>query len=157
MRTCADPSFGLNHQALAILHFLAGLPPSFAPYDQRLGQFNVCIQTFPWYNGREQGVALVIYRGSSHAGPCQVVAFGECRGTDGIFVEWWEEPCEPLNGPNVFDRDQLMGAKEQAGAKTIERTSFDNGQVGAAVHHIYHLLETFYLERPQLQLVGRNR
>jgi len=148
---CADPSFGLNAQALAILHFLAGMTPSFAPFDPTLGCYKVCIRTFPWYNGREMGVALIIHREAMSAGPCRIIAFGESRNSDAIFVEYWEEPMSPFNGPTIENRSSAF--EELAGAKTIKRVSFNCGEVGKASDHIYDLMKTFYLEKP-LRLVG---
>lgn len=148
MLFCADPTLGLNFQALAILAFLAGRPPSFAPYDPTLGRFSVCIQTFPWYNGREAGIALVIYQGATASGACRIITFGECRNTDGIFVEHWEETREPFNGPTVEERERrastLLGC---------ERTSFDRGQIGVVADYIYDLMASFYAEN-KLELVG---
>lgn len=156
MLFCADPTFGLNRQALAILHYLAGLPPSFARYDQDLGRYSIFIRTYPWLNGREKGVALVVFRGSGPEGPCRVIAFGEDRGSSGLFVEHWEEPVDPLNGPTVADRDLLMEAKERAGAKTVERVDFNEGRIGEAASHIYDLMEQFYSEKT-LKLIGGGR
>lgn len=144
MLFCADPKFGLNHQALAILAFLSGLPPSFAPYDPKTGRYDVNIQTFPWYSGLETGVALVVHRNWTAEGRCMVIAFGECRKTDQIFVEHWEEPREPPNGPTVERRDRLKGLKMGA-----VRTTFDRGEVGAAADQVYALMERFYSEQPK--------
>lgn len=157
MMSCADPTFGLNHQALAILQFLAARPPSFAPYDSELGRYKVHIRTYPWFNGREKGVALVIHRDSGPVGPCRVVVFGESRGTDMIFVEHWEEPFEPLNGPSLIERERLVEAKEKAGAKTVTRLDgFEEGEVGAAADVVYGLMEEFYKEgKRALKLVGK--
>jgi hypothetical protein len=50
------------------------------------GETGVNWHTFPWYNGREKGVAVRMGMNDR----VLTVTFGECRGTDDIFVDSWE-------------------------------------------------------------------
>lgn len=102
MQSCADPSFGINPQALAILHLLSQYTPDFAEWDDLTKQWKVEIFTFPWFNGLEKGVALVVRKDSTYPDHL-VIAFGEDRTTDRVFVQQWMSDTSIPNGPNLQD------------------------------------------------------
>lgn len=135
---CADPTFGIKSQALAILQLLAGQDPTFADWDPKTGRYDISIQTFPWYNGSEKGVCLVVRAGRTRLGePHLHIAFGECRSTDGIFVEQWEAR-EPFNCPTLENRDEKVGD-----AAYKDRASFPCGQIGQAADFIVDCMTEF--------------
>lgn len=144
MRYCADTSFGLNYQALTLLAFLSGRPPSFADFDSTRSQYKVCIQTFPWYNGSMTGVSLVIFKEPRSTAPCRVIVFGESRGSDAIVVEYWDQYDRPDGPPTYADRC------ERPGLKVVLSGTFARGEIGSAAEHIYGLMEAFYKDGPKL-------
>lgn len=132
----ASLSFGLNYQALAILHFLAGRDPDFATYTN--GRYDIEVETFPWYNGWEKGVCLVVRRGpGDNRALC--ITFGEHRNTDGIFVDHWEDTA-PHNCPTLENVDEAAYEKAYC-----NRKSFEYGRAGDAAGHIYELMEGYYV------------
>jgi len=143
---CADPTFGIKAQALAILQLLAGTDPTFADWDDRLRRYLITITTFPWYNGRERGACLVMSPGPYREdNPVLHIAFGEDRGSTDIFVEQWEAP-EPFNCPTLEDRGD-----EASEAAYEERTCFHNGEIGKAADYIIDCMIEFYAKAKQVQ------
>lgn len=129
--SCADPSFGINAQALAILQLLAGEDPTFADYEEN--RYLVTIKTFPWYNGRENGVALTV---QAYSPSCLVITFGENRASDQVFVEYWVEPCEPFNQPTPTNRH----------TRHTERITFPAKNYGEVVSFITDVMSRYYKE-----------
>ncbi len=137
---CADPTFGIKSQALAILQLLAGQDPTFANWNTKTGRYKVSIQTYPWYAGREKGVCLVM-KPDGRPNPTKGhlhIAFGEDRGTDGIFVEKWEAG-EPFNCPTLENRDPKVGDEAYQ-----NRASFPGGQIGQAAEYIVEIMRVYY-------------
>lgn len=126
----ADPHLGINKQARAVLAYL-DTEPSFAKYEN--GFYDIDISTHAWYNGRERGVSLTISRLGFRG--CLVVTFGECRNSDGIFVDAWELPGAPYNGPTTegFTDDAYKARK-----------TFPEGAAGKAGEYIFEKLADFY-------------
>lgn len=133
---CADPSFGISPQALAILQLMAGTEPHFADFhDTGIGgsrDFDVVIRTYPWYNGLERGAALVVQR--NLLGPCLVVTFGEHSSSDHIFVDHWMLDRAPENGPRVED------VAEEGTARAL----FKQGRFDEVVGYTIDVMEEFY-------------
>lgn len=75
-----DVSLNINHQAWAVLHYLAGREPDFAEYKD--GYYAIWLETAPWYNGRERG--FVISMAKSIGGKAIHIAFFEHRNSDSI-------------------------------------------------------------------------
>lgn len=143
---CADLTFGLSPQSLAILHLLARRETEFAEFSS--GHYKVHIETTPWYNGLEKGVALQVYRGWKKGGPCKVIVFGECREDDQIFIEHWDQPDSPFNAPSVEQRDAYLwplseGDPEQE--RELPREVFERNETYGAAERIYQLMEEFYV------------
>lgn len=145
---CADPSFGLNGQALAVLQLLAYREPEFAVFDEGLRRYQVRIQTFPWYNGRERGICLMVQRDLASPSieegqdPALFLAIGECRLTDRIFVEKWEQ-CYLFNGVTIEDRWKALGDVEAEEVQDQRRT-FTEGQIGLAADYCYDQMGEWY-------------
>ncbi len=136
---CADPSFGVSPYAQAVLHILSTYSPDFAGYlgeNGRYTDFDICIQTFTWNNGRERGASLVVFPTLLPTGPCQIFAFGEDRKSDRLFVEEWTQDREPLNGPTVVERRLLLG-DDQCTRIYKERVYFSPGDVKNVADHIF--------------------
>lgn len=148
MNTCANLTFGLEPQAMAILHMLAGREPSFARWDPEFKHYDVRIETFPWYNGRERGIALVVHRNYGCSGPCLILTFGECRNSDDIFVEQWEQDCAPFNCPTIENRSDKNAARAY-----YNRWVCDFGNIGKAAEHIIEAMAEWYNveEKPTLK------
>ena len=135
---CADPTFGLNEQALAVIQMLAGRTPQFANYNDAAGEYDITIHTFPWYSGREMGVSLVVSKHPEPRGPCLVLVVAEHRSSDNIFVETWEQDEWPRNGPTLQIRESVVADGEG------DRKLFKYGAVGDAAKFIYDQMETYY-------------
>ena len=144
-QTIADSTLGLSGPALSILAILAQREPDFAPYDRERHEYQYVAQTSAWYNGREQGVCLVIRPYGHTSRKCLLVTFGEHRSSDNIFVDAWESEGTFLNPPTVEDySDEAYKA----------RKFFDYGRVDQAVSHIVAVIRAF-IEEPVDQ--GRPR
>lgn len=126
-----DQTLGLRGQALAVLAMLSEREPDFAEFSE--GRYEVEIDTRAWYNGRERGIALVLYRFGYDG--CIVVTFGEMRTSDGIFVDHWEMQAPPYNGPTI---------EHMPDRAYYRRKEFPYGNVGAVVDHILGLMACFY-------------
>lgn len=129
----ADPTFGLNSQALAILALLAQTAPTDVAYDKKTKLFAVFIQTFPFYNGRERGVCLAVQRGAGGGGETMLLAFAEHRNTDGIILQKQMIAHSVMNMPTIddFSEDSYRA-----------RESFDWGACGRVVNVILgHIAE----------------
>ena len=133
---CADPTFGLNEQAWAVLWMLAGMAPQFAPYNDKAGEYDLYLATFPWFNGHEKGIALVLTKKDHPTGPCLVLVVAEHRSSDDLFVDTWEQDVWPRNGPTLPIWEDLKGEEN--------RKLFAYGAVGEAAKYIYEQMKTFY-------------
>lgn len=101
---CADLSFELNSQALAVAQLLAGMEPDFAEYEN--GRYQVRIFTYPWYNGRERGIVIQMARDFS--APVLNIAFFEHRNSDSICaLEWVRDGGFGLNPPTIESDGKL--------------------------------------------------
>lgn len=129
-----DTTFGVKTQARAILQYLSGREPAFAKYDR--GYYMASIDTRPWYNGRETGVALVM---EGKDGNRLVVTFGEVRTSDSIFVDRWE-----TNDLTDKFNSVVTAADFPEAAYKNSRKTFRPGYVGDAADYIYGLLEEYY-------------
>lgn len=137
---CADPTFGLNEQALAVLYLLAGRTPQFADYNNEAGEYDLTIYTFPWYSGREKGVALVVSKHPEPRGPCLVMVVAEHRSSDDLFVDKWEQDDFPRNGPDLQSRESLHDIENLESRRVL----FKYGAIGEAADHIYNQMEAYY-------------
>lgn len=117
----ADPTFGLNPQSLAVLHLMTGQyvnleePP----------------KTYPWYNGRENGVSFVLHQG----GVYRIIVVGEDSRSDGLFVETWDQTVRPFNAPTIEQRENL--------AHPITRKPFKAGAVAEAAERAVSIIQEF--------------
>lgn len=94
----------------------------------------VTLRILPWANGREQCYAGVFYADPKKE--CLVVVFGECRGSDGIFVDYWREK----QLPSVEDVTWENEGYEEA---YRSRADFGYGDIGSTVEFIWNLVETW--------------
>lgn len=144
MQRCADLSFGLNSQALAVLQLLAFKEPAFARFDEKLRHYLVEIKTFPWYNGRERGICLIMWPGYEQTGPCLFFAVAECRASDDLIVEMWAQPHFRDNCPTIDTRDEVLG--DRADEPFNNRKEFPRGEIGKAADFIYGQMAKYYEE-----------
>jgi len=142
MSYCADLTFGLSPQALAILHLLSQRETEFAELES--GHYKVCIETTPWYNGLEKGVALQIFKGWDPSGPCRIIVFGERREDDGIFVEYWDQSEPPFNAPDITQRDSQFWDEEGKWYEEVFREVFSRDETYRVADRVYELMSEFY-------------
>lgn len=134
--TIADFTFGVNNQAIAVLHML-DREPDFADYND--GFYQVTIRTRPWYNGRESGFVLSMhkdYKTTLH------IAVFEHRNSDNICALEWttEHPyCNhPLEDANIFDK--AYGGRDKYGVDH----SVSYGEAGKMANWVYGRMAQFY-------------
>jgi len=139
MQGITDPTFELNHQALAVLHYLAGIEPNFAEYKD--GRYDFDAETKPWYNGRERGFILST-EPSWAKEPCLNIAVFEHRNSDQICTLKWETQRPYRNYP---DEKALKLAYPSDGKWDVAAT-FDCGKIGECAEWIYNELKNFYKE-----------
>jgi hypothetical protein len=103
----ADATLGLSAQALALLAILARRECSnISAWDKTAQEYEADIKTYPWYDGRERGVVLVI-RFDFVSKKALCITFGECRSSDDIFVDHWVmEERSFLNPPTIQDQPE---------------------------------------------------
>ena len=124
-----DIGLNINPQAFAVLHMVRGWEGNFEDLDG-LDSINA----FAWYNGRERGIALAVR--SKVSDGYLVLAFGEHRNSDGIFVDVYEaEYADAMFPPN--HRDKAYEAAYQ------NRKNFNHGQAGKAAEFIVKAIEKF--------------
>lgn len=97
-----DLQLNIKPAAWAVLHRLSEVeaPDALAP---RPDASRWRTTTWAWYNGHERGISLVVERYIS-GGKVQrlVVVFGECRSSDSIFVDSWDDAeGDYSDGPKV--------------------------------------------------------
>ena len=133
-----DPAFGINNQALAVLHLLADREPDFAEYGD--GGYNVLLNTRPWYNGRERGI-LISMDSIGEMSKILHIAIFEHRNSDDICCLKWETDTMYLNYPddNAIDRAYKGQNKHYADA------SFKYGEIGECANYIYDTLADYYI------------
>jgi hypothetical protein len=86
--TFADPSLGLNPQALAILAALSQLHlHDVADWSDADHDYECEIRTGAWYNCRESGVSLVVRHACDTSKTRLIITFGEVKSADDIFVD----------------------------------------------------------------------
>lgn len=81
----------LNRQAAMVLEVLRG-----RDIEIPAGWF---VSTYAWYNGRERGFQVHVYRGG---GEMRVIAVSEHRNSDNIAIDQWEQQYG-LNPPTAED------------------------------------------------------
>ena len=104
MQTIASTTLGLKSQALAVLAMLAQQEPDFAPYDEKQHEYDYDCTTSAWYNGRENGISLVVRPRFRKVEKSLVITFSEVRNSDDIFINSWEDSSVYfLNPPTISD------------------------------------------------------
>lgn len=99
-----DTTFGINPQSLAVLALMS------AEYvDLRDPP-----KTYPWYNGRENGIAIVL----SSKVRCRIILIVESGRSDRVTVEYWDQAMKPLNAPTIHDREKNIETVLRAEYKT---------------------------------------
>lgn len=87
-------NFGINPSALSIMNLIS----SFNLEDDKYK--HASFQTYPFYNGREKGICLVIqYKWEPE---CLFLSFGEHRNSDSLFLDSWKAN-NVFNGMTVDD------------------------------------------------------
>lgn len=95
-----DPTFGVQPQAIAVAHLLSLYESSIFEDCEAETIERVEFRTYPYYNGRERGIALVITDWIGSKG--LIINFGENRNSDSIFVAHLEAKT-PYNCPSVAE------------------------------------------------------
>lgn len=109
----ADPTFGLNKQAIAVLALLSGMEPEWAERSSYFDNYQAETWTHTWFNGSERGFALTYWHSDERA---LIIVCAEQRGEhngmeehNGLFLEWWinhipRGEAVLRNGPERSDR-----------------------------------------------------
>ena len=134
---CADLTFGLQPQALAIAHLLSGRIPDFADWDAEARRFDIEVETYPWYNGREKAVCLLVYT-KELPDRCLFLVFGEDRRTDNLFGERWEGT-KPEQQPSMATIDEDV--HEEAAR---DRRTFEASELGEVADYVFEMMAEFY-------------
>ncbi len=129
-----DTSFGIDAQALAILQLLAQREASFAEWDEDLHDYKAMFRTFPWYKGREKGVAVTLQRLPSQN--ILVIAFGELAASDSLFVQQWV-----TNNPGPPRAEDLEDRVQRG---MTHRAEFEPYAFGPVIEHIFIAMQKFY-------------
>jgi hypothetical protein len=122
-----DKTFGISEVALKILDLLGQREVSFVPE----GDFSVYFRTYPWYNGREHGIAIVMGRYFKES---ITVVFGEARRSDQIFIDVFLMP-------NGVDQPTVQHFSEEA---YRNRRFFNYNQESEAVDLIIDIFTQDY-------------
>ena len=135
-----DISFGVDNQAMAVLHML-DRSPDFADYEN--GFYDVHITTKPWYNGRESGFVISM-KDHGFDGKCIHIAVFEHRNSDNICALRWINDSyyfnHPLEDPNIFE--VAYGGKNKT--KYDVAFSVQCGECGKMSDWVYEQLTDFY-------------
>lgn len=99
MENLVDMTFGINkNAAIAIAILLDRM--------QDIPKSDLAIHSYPFYNGREKGIALVAHKTGVWT-KATVIVFGENRNSDDIFIDTWQTS-------NVFDAPIVADFTEEA-------------------------------------------
>jgi hypothetical protein len=141
MNGITDTTFGLNHQALSVLHLLSKITPHFAFYNKDMHEYEVRFETKPWYNGRECGFMLSMGNGIlGHRGKEIIhIAVFEHRNSDSICCLKWTNDSFYWNSYNGDFSDAYQGKN-----KWNVAFSANYGEIGKVAEWIMNTLEVFY-------------
>lgn len=109
MRDLVDLTFGIHPVARAILNLLSDIKIDY--------EFPTSI-TFPYFNGRECGAMILLQKRLSDS--VTVVAFGQNRNCDDIFVETWQEDNLPYNILTIENRNEIRAEEAYKNRKYFE-------------------------------------
>ena len=139
MNAIADLTLGMGSQARAVLQMLSDREPDFAEYED--GDYQVYMETRPWYNGRERGFVLSMKREfSSYESGVINIAIFEHRNADHLVALSWTTDYIPHNGV-VADAETLDLAYANYPEPDAE---FPHGRIGECANWIYEKLESHY-------------
>lgn len=133
-----DPTFGINSQALAILHLLSNREPDFAEYHD--SGYSIRIETKPWYNGRERGL-LISMDSIGEIGKILHIAVFEHRNSDEIICLKWETDDMYDNHPD----NNAIGAAYKGNDKYFSDATFKYGEIEKCANWIYDTLADYYI------------
>ena len=142
-----DFTFGINNQALAVMHML-DRAPDFADYKD--GFYQTYIKTVPWYNGRESGF-VVSMKEHYYDGKCLHIAVFEHRNSDGLCaLRWYTDSFyfnHPLEDKNIFD--VAYGGENKT--KYDLAFTVNYGECGKMADWVYSQLEEHYKSKQVTQ------
>jgi len=97
-----DFKFGIKPRSWRIAHLLEESALVTLKESDFYKKIEYEISTYPFYNGRESSICLVICPSFLNKEALFVV-FGEHRNSDDTFVDIWEGTKPPYNGPKLED------------------------------------------------------
>ena len=116
---------------------LSGKVPDFADWDAEATRFDIEIETYPWYNGKERAVCLLVYHRDS-PDRCLHLVFGEDRRTDNLFVERWEgDRSSQQPSMETIDQDVYEEAAR-------DRRTFEASKVSGVADYVFEMMVEFY-------------
>jgi hypothetical protein len=139
MNAIADLTLGMGSQARAVLQLLSDRGPDFADED---GDYQVYMETRPWYNGRERGFVLSMRREypRDESGVINIAIF-EHRNADHLVGLSWTTDSIPFQNGVVADDETLDIAYANYPEPDAE---FPHGRIGECADWIYERLESHY-------------
>jgi len=106
-----DFTFGVQKRAMKIAWHLQETTMFQLKDDDFYKKLDYEVKTYPFYNGREKGICLIISPVTTSL-ECLFVVFGEGRNHDGTFVDIWEGDV-PFNNPTIDDFSEEDYQKRQ--------------------------------------------
>lgn len=138
---CADTNFGIDSNAVTLVHLLSGEIPEFAEFDDSKDTYSVNIKTYALYNGLEQGVCLVVsFTENDLNSLALAISFGTERGSEDIFIDYWHTVSGDV--PSSHNRPEK-----------VSRQLFKPSWIGVAKDFILSLMWNFLSEAPRFQSV----
>jgi len=140
MNAIADLTLGMGSQARAVLQLLSDREPDFAEYED--GEYQIYMETKPWYNGRERGFVLSMRRDypRNESGVINIAIF-EHRNAGHLVGLSWRTDGIPFQNGVVADADTLEIAYASYPQPDAE---FAHGRIGECAEWIYEQLESHY-------------
>lgn len=147
---CADMSFGLNGQALAVAQFLAKREPDFANWREDQHCYDIYhISTFPWYNGRETGVLFCLT--PFLTSKTLIIAVFEHRNCDNICAVSCLHDTFMLNSPSPEEIISKLYNHEETSVPS-NMVNVPYGSVGEMAQKVYNLMSEYYIEEVEKQM-----
>ena len=141
--TIGDKNFGVNPQVLAVLELLAQQEPYFAKYNDKMKEYDVTFKTYPWYNGREQGVSISMNPAWGMNGKKTLhIAIFEHRNSDRLCCLKWESDYFYVNAP--CQETGIYNIAYKGGSKWDLDATFAPNEIGKCTDWIMTQMEEFY-------------
>lgn len=124
-----DFQLRLSGPAWQVLHALEG-EPSFAPWDEKKGEYKIECETAAFYNGRERGFCLKVNHEARFAKSFLYVCFANNRNSDDVVVYTWQGG-NLMNPPGPGDMTDDVWKKSKYFKSVDDAAEHIRGLMGA--------------------------